>query len=455
MNRPAPRGGASRHCESLKAAKQSSRPLERLWIATSALPPRNDGVSGGKLYSETSGFIVSRIFRNRMEKKFRQDILKGLKRVVIKVGSSVISHQGPDKPPLVRGLSPEIVRHYAVKIKRIVDDGCEVILVSSGAIMAGRERLNLGRTHLTIPEKQACAAIGQSFLMHTYEEKFEEQGLKVAQILLSSDDLENRRRYLNAKHTIEALLERGVIPIINENDSVTVEEIKIGDNDTLSATVACLADAQMLIILSDVNGLYSEDPSLAAKRNEPPSDLVSHVAEITEAVEKRAGKSKNRLTVGGMYTKVLAAKKTMSFGIPTLIVNGLEDNVLEKVFSGEEVGTLFWSEREKIGNRKHWIAHTLKPAGSVVVDPGAKKALCESGKSLLPAGIVRVEGPFEFGNAVKIVDEEGREIGRGLVNYNSADVDRIKRMRSQEVRELFENNFYAEVIHRDDMVVFD
>lgn len=384
----------------------------------------------------------------------RQDILKGVKRVVIKIGSSVISNRDKGRSSLECGLSRDWVRHYARKISSIRDMGIDVVLVSSGAIMAGRERLEFGRADLTIPEKQACAAIGQSFLMHTYEKAFEKKEIKVAQILLSHDDLGNRKRYLNAKHTIEALLEKGVIPIINENDSVTVEEIKIGDNDSLSATVACLVDAQLLIILSDVDGLYDRDPSLKSSSGAEKAQLLSHVSRVNEDIEKIAGKSNNRLTVGGMVTKVLAAKKTMSFGIPALVVNGLDEKVIEKIFTGKEVGTLFWSGKGKIRDRKHWIAHTLKSAGTLTVDAGARKALVEGGKSLLPAGLVKVSGNFEFGNALTLVDESGIEIGRGLVNYNSRDLENIKGMKTSAVRSLMGKAFYEEVIHRDDLVIF-
>ena len=382
----------------------------------------------------------------------RQDILKNIKRVVIKIGSSVISNKDKGRSSLECGLSKDWVRHYARQIKLIQDKGYDVVLVSSGAIMAGRERLGLSRADLSIPEKQACAAIGQSFLIHTYEKAFEKKDIKVAQILLSHDDLGNRRRYLNAKHTIEALLERNVIPIINENDSVTVEEIKIGDNDTLSATVACLVDAQLLIILSDVEGLFNRDPSIKIKGEK--AELLSHVARVNDEIERTAGKSNNKLTVGGMYTKVIAAKKTMSFGIPTLVVNGLDEKVLENIFSGKDVGTLFWSGKGKIRDRKHWIAHTLKPAGTLVVDAGARKALIKRGKSLLPAGLIKVKGDFEFGKAVMIVDEEGKEIGRGLVNYNSSDLLRIKGMKTPAIKKMIGKSFYEEVIHRDDLVIF-
>jgi glutamate 5-kinase len=384
----------------------------------------------------------------------RKEILKNIKTVVIKIGSSVISNRDKCRSALECGLSKDWVRHYARKIKFIRDKGYNVVLVSSGAIMAGRERLEFGRADLTIPEKQACAAIGQSFLMHTYEKAFEKKELKVAQILLSHEDLKNRTRYLNAKHTIEALLEKGVVPIINENDSVTVEEIKIGDNDTLSATVACLVDAQLLIILSDVDGLYDRDPSLQEKSGTEKAQLISHIAKVNEDIERIAGKSNNRLTVGGMITKVLAAKKTMSFGIPTLVVNGLDEKVIENIFASKAVGTLFWSGKGKIRDRKHWIAHTLKPAGTLTIDEGARKALVERGKSLLPAGLIKVQGKFEFGNALTLLDESGKEIGRGLVNYSSRDLEQIKGMKTSAVRNLMGEAYYEEVIHRDDLVVF-
>jgi len=384
----------------------------------------------------------------------RQEILNGLELVVIKIGSSVISKKQEEKGKSIYRLDERRIRHFSRQVKRIVDSGRQVVLVSSGAIMAGRERLGLGGVHLSIPEKQACAAIGQSYLIHAYEKKFKPLGLKVAQMLLSSDDLANRRRYLNAKHTIEALLAYGVIPIINENDSVTVDEIKIGDNDTLSATVACLVDAGLLVILSDVAGLYSRDPTRQPK-NSPPPELIDRVSRVTPDIEKLAGKSGSQVTVGGMLTKVLAAKKTMSFGIPTLLVSGLDDAVLDRVARGESVGTLFWSGRGRIRDRKHWIAHTLKPMGRLTVDPGAVKALVEGGKSLLPAGVREVEGVFGFGNAVSVVDPSSREIARGLVNYDNEVLARIKGLKTSEVRKLVGTNFYEEVVHRDDLVVLD
>jgi len=388
-----------------------------------------------------------------MQKDVRKEILKGLKRIVIKVGSSIITKREKRNNEWANELNANNVRLLARTIRQIVDRNCEVVLVSSGAIMAGRERLDLHRADLSIPEKQACAAIGQSYLMHTYEKKFEKEGIKVAQILLGHDDLRNRKRFLNAKHTLEALLEHKVIPIINENDSVTIDEIKIGDNDTLSATVACLLNAQLLIILSDVDGLFSRDPSSKMREGDAPMKIIEHVDCITQKIEKLAGGSKSKVTVGGMYTKILAAKQTMSFGIPTLIVNGFDKSIAEKIYKGKSVGTLFWAGREKIKKRKHWIAHTLKPSGKIMIDSGAKKAILSQGKSLLPAGVIKVEGKFEFGNAVRILGEDGKEIARGLVNYNFRDLDSIMGMRTSEVKKIFEDNFYNEVIHRDDLTL--
>jgi len=388
-----------------------------------------------------------------MQKDARKEILKGLKRIVIKVGSSIITKREKRNNEWANELNANNVRLLARTIRQFVDRNCEVVLVSSGAIMAGRERLDLHRTDLSIPEKQACAAIGQSYLMHTYEKKFEKEGIKVAQILLGHDDLRNRKRFLNAKHTLEALLEHKVIPIINENDSVTIDEIKIGDNDTLSATVACLLNAQLLIILSDVDGLFSRDPSSKMREGDAPMKIIEHVDCITQKIEKLAGESKSKVTVGGMYTKILAAKQTMSFGIPTLIVNGFDKSIAEKIYKGKSVGTLFWAGREKIKKRKHWIAHTLKPSGKIMIDSGAKKAILSQGKSLLPAGVIKVEGKFEFGNAVRILGEDGKEIARGLVNYNFRDLDSIMGMRTSEVKKIFEDNFYNEVIHRDDLTL--
>jgi len=388
-----------------------------------------------------------------MHKDVRKEILKGLKRVVIKVGSSIITTREKRNNEWANELNANNVRLLARTIRQIVDRNCEVVLVSSGAIMAGRERLGLHRTDLSIPEKQACAAIGQSYLMHTYEKKFEKEGIKVAQILLGHDDLRNRKRFLNAKHTLEALLEHKVIPIINENDSVTIDEIKIGDNDTLSATVACLLNAQLLIILSDVDGLFSRDPSSKKREGGAPMKIIEHVDCITQKIENLAGGSKSKVTVGGMYTKILAAKQTMSFGIPTLIVNGFDKSIAEKIYKGKSVGTLFWAGREKIKKRKHWIAHTLKPSGKITIDSGAEKAILSRGKSLLPAGVIKVEGKFEFGNAVRILGEDGKEIARGLVNYNFRDLDSIMGMRTNAVKKIFKDNFYNEVIHRDDLTL--
>jgi glutamate 5-kinase len=384
----------------------------------------------------------------------RKDILKGLKRIVIKIGSSVIARKKPKLDDSVLELDEGTVSKISACVKRLIDNGYEVVLVSSGAVMAGRGRLDINAPRLSIPEKQACAAIGQSYLMRIYEKRFEKEGLKVAQILFDHHDLGDRKRYLNAKNTINTLLSHGVIPIINENDTVSVDEIKIGDNDTLAALSACLVDSQLLIILSDIDGLYSSDPSKQTTKNGAPPELIPFVENITSKILKLAGKSGgSHFTVGGMYTKVLAAKKTTSFGIPTIIMNGKNLKSLEKVTSGENVGTLFWLGKTKIKGRKHWIAHTLKSKGKIRIDAGAKKAIFSRGKSLLSAGIVEIQGDFEFGNAVSLLDESGKEFAVGLVNYNSRDLDKIKGLKTPAVREVLHERFYEEVIHRNDLVL--
>ena len=384
--------------------------------------------------------------------EIRRNILKGLKRIVIKIGSSVISDRNSNQEGLARGVCEETIRQLAIEIHHLMGRKYQITLVSSGAIMAGRNRLNLDHHHLTIPEKQACAAIGQSFLMRSYQKAFEKHQVQVAQILLGHHDLISRKRYLNAKNTLDTLMTHGVIPIVNENDTVSVDEIKIGDNDTLSANIACLMNAQLLIILSDVEGLFTGDPT-KPKRFGKKHQLIPLVTQITPELEHIAGGSTNRLTVGGMETKVLAAKKTMSFGIPTLLINGLNLSNLSKIFNGQSIGTLFWSGKVGIKNRKHWIAHTLKPSGSLIVDDGAKKAILNRGKSLLPAGVIRIEGKFQFGNSVRVYDCDMNELARGLVNYSSEDLDRIKGMKTVAARKIMGEEFYDEVIHRDDLVM--
>jgi glutamate 5-kinase len=383
----------------------------------------------------------------------RKEILKGLKRIVIKIGSSVIARQKPKLDDSVLELDEGTVSKISACVKRLIDNGYEVVLVSSGAVMAGRGRLDIKAPRLSIPEKQACAAIGQSYLMRIYEKRFEKEGLKVAQILFDHHDLGDRKRYLNAKNTINTLLSHGVIPIINENDTVSVDEIKIGDNDTLAALSACLVDSQLLIILSDIDGLYSSDPTKQISKNGTPPELIPFVGDITNKILKLAGKSGSHFTVGGMYTKVIAAKKTISFGIPTIIMNGKNLTFLEKITAGEDVGTLFWSGKSNIKSRKHWIAHTLKSKGKIQIDAGAKKAIFSRGKSLLSAGVVEIQGNFEFGNAVSLLDESGKEFAVGLVNYNSRDLDKIKGLKTSAVRAALHERFYEEVIHRNDLVL--
>ena len=382
----------------------------------------------------------------------RHQLLKKAQRVVIKVGTSVIARNNKEKK-LTCGLCQKSVERLADEVKRLIGKEYQIILVTSGAVMAGRSRLKFGHQHLSIPEKQACAAIGQSYLIKAYEKAFGRHGIQIAQILLGHHDLGSRKRYLNAKNTLDTLLAHHVVPIINENDTVSVDEIKIGDNDTLSADVACLIGADLLVILSDVEGLYTSDPLKSSRSGKKPK-LISLVSQVTPQLEYIAGKSKNKLAVGGMMTKVRAAKRTMSFGIGTMIVSGLNMGNLRALFKGDTIGTLFWSGKTKIKNRKYWIAHTLKPAGGIIIDKGARKAILEQGRSLLSAGIIQVEGRFDFGNSVQIFDEDRCELARGLVNYSSEDLDRIKGMKTTAVRKLLVSGFYEEVIHRNDLVVW-
>ena len=324
-----------------------------------------------------------------------------------------------------------------------------MLLTSSGAIAAGMARLGLSRRPQNIPEKQAAAAIGQSYLMWAYERSFSKRGCQVAQILLTQDEFSFRRRYLNARNTLFTLLEHRVIPIANENDGVAVEEIQVGDNDSLSATVACLAAADLLVVLSDVEGLYTADP-----RCEDGACLIPSVREISGDVLDAAGAAGSEVGTGGMRTKLMAAQKVMDFGIPMIIADGRDPRVLDDVLSGKERGTLFVPPRQKLAGRKHWILHSISPQGQITVDAGAVRALLEGGKSLLPAGITAARGDFSAGDAVKVVAPDGREVARGLINYGAADVTKIKGLRTDQVR-LVLGYAYDEVIHRDDLVLVE
>lgn len=361
-------------------------------------------------------------------------------RVVVKVGASSLTHANGKLNLLqLSRLSGELA---ALKNRNL-----EVILVSSGAIATGMGKMGLREKPKAMPEKQALAAIGQGLLMQAYEKEFAEFGMVVAQVLLTRDDLNHRERYLNARNTLLSLLRMGAIPIINENDTVAVEEIKFGENDTLAALVANLIDADLLILLSDIEGLYTGDP-----RKDSTATLIPMVKEITAAIEDLAGEPGSKLANGGMATKIKAAKIVCSSGIPMIVANGAKDNILIDIISGSNPGTLFIPRGNPLKSKKGWIAFASKPSGTIQVDSGAERAIVEKGKSLLPSGITAIEGEFSRGAVVSVRGKKG-EIARGIVNYSFQDIDRIRGRRSQDILDILGHKDDEEVIHRDNMTL--
>lgn len=371
----------------------------------------------------------------------RDELLKQAKRIVVKIGSSLIASRAS-------GLRPEQIERLAEEMAALRAGGREILIVSSGAIVSGITKLQLKEYPKSLPVKQAAAAVGQSRLMWAYEKSFERLGVKVAQILVTHHDLADRRRFLNARHTLTALIGFGVVPIINENDTVAVDEIRVGDNDTLASEVAHLIDADLLVILSDVDGLYTEDP-----RRNPSATLIALIPEITEEVERRAGVSSTFEGTGGMATKVRAAKKVGEYGVATLILNGEQAGLLPTVLAGGAGGSLFLPKERRLTSRKHWIAHTLRPKGTVRLDQGAVEALTQRGKSLLASGIVEVLGQFEAGDPINCVNPDGKEFAKGLVNFSSELLSRMKGLKTQEIQQQLGPQEYEEVVHRDNLVI--
>ncbi|MGH7770381.1 MAG: glutamate 5-kinase, partial [Candidatus Binatia bacterium] len=327
--------------------------------------------------------------------------------------------------------------------------GKELIIVSSGAVASGMTRLGLKEKPKTIPQKQALAAVGQIKLMALYEKYFSRFDKNVAQVLLTHEDLANRRRYINAKHTLLTLLDLSIIPVVNENDTVAVEEMKFGDNDHLSALVATLLEADLLVILSDVAGVYDRDP-----RRDSNAELISVIDNIKTAKTKLGGKSQSLYGTGGIVTKIDAAEKAAAAGIPTLIASGMEPEVLGKVFDPEEEsGTCVIPDGNRLANRKHWIAYNLKPAGEIVLDEGAVEALVHKGRSLLPSGLKNIHGSFGVGECVRCLDLQGREVARGLVNYSAQELEQIKGLHTSKIEKVLGYKVYDEIIHRDDLVL--
>ena len=374
-------------------------------------------------------------------KTIRKGMLRKTRRIVVKVGSSILASKD-------RGLHRTVFSHLAGEISSLKHQGYEVILVSSGAIAAGMEKLGFQRRPQTIAQKQAAAAVGQSRLMNVYESYFSRHQQTVAQVLLTHDDLSHRKRFINARGTLLALLKLGIVPIINENDTVAVDEIKVGDNDNLSALITNLIEADLLIILTDIDGLCDADP-----RYHPEARCIPLVEDIETGIEGIAGGTGDQWRVGGMATKIEAARKTSRFGIPTIIASGTREGILHQILGGKEVGTLILPNQTTLSSRKGWIAFHLKSKGEVVVDEGAKKAICQRGKSLLPSGVVKVNGSFDRGDAVSCLGPRGKEFARGLVNYNASELEKIKGLRSHQIEKALGFKYSDEVIHRDDLVV--
>lgn len=370
----------------------------------------------------------------------RKDILGHVKKVLIKIGSAVLT--GAD------GLDLDIIGQLTAEIARLQGQGYQIIIVTSGAIASGKHRMGITGPLRSIPQKQAAAAIGQGRLMRVYATAFGKHDLHCAQILLTMSDLTDRQRFLNIRNTLTTLVEWGVIPIINENDTVAVEEIKFGDNDNLAAMTANLIETHLVINLTSTAGLYNRNPTACDN-----AELIPLVAACTEEIEAMATDDTSSGGRGGMKSKVFAAKKVTACGIPYIIAPGREPDVLAAIFAGEEKGTLFLPTGGHLKSRKHWIAFTLRSRGRLYLDAGAQKALLEDGKSLLPSGIIRTEGNFSVGDAVTCVDQAGTPLATGLVNYSAADIDRIKGLKTSEVEQVLGYKDYDEVIHRDNLAV--
>ena len=365
------------------------------------------------------------------------------KRLVVKVGSAVLS-------------KGDIALHQAT-LERICrelvwlrKEGRQVVLVSSGAILAGMGRLGLTERPGSIPLKQAAAAVGQSLLMRHYEEAFAPYGQRLGQLLLTQEDFRSRCRYLNARNTLFTLLHLDVLPIINENDTVAVEEIKFGDNDHLSALVATLLGADLLVILTDLDGLYTADP-----RRDLNATLVHEVPRRSTGLHFWADESGTGLGTGGMVTKVKAARAAAAAGVPTIIANGLVEGILGRIVRGDAVGTIFQASASRMRSRKRWLAFATERRGRITVDAGAKEALIRNGKSLLPSGVVSVDGWFEGGEVVSLCDIDGLEFARGVANYDAEQVERIRGIRSDQIEDALGAKPFDEVVHRDNLVILE
>jgi len=376
-----------------------------------------------------------------MTAKLPTSVVASARRLVVKVGSSLVTNDG-------RGIDHDAVARWAEEIAALKLAAKEVVLVSSGAIVEGMKRLGWSVRPSAMHELQAAAAVGQMGLVQAYEAAFSRFGLHTAQILLTHEDLSDRRRYLNARSTLRTLIGLGVIPVINENDTVTTDEIRLGDNDTLGALVTNLIEADVLVLLTDQEGLYTADP-----RHSPAATLVRSARAGDPSLESMAGGAASTLSRGGMLTKVLAGKRAARSGASTVIASGRETNVLARLAAGEEIGTVLIAETLSLAARKQWLADHLRLAGRVTLDQGAIRAVLRDGKSLLPIGVISCEGQFDRGEVVGCFDEQGREVARGLVNYSAQETARILRKPSSAIHSILGYVDEDELIHRDNMVV--
>ncbi len=368
-------------------------------------------------------------------------LVAGTRRLVVKIGSSLVTNDG-------RGLDHEAIARWAAQMATLREAGAELVLVTSGAIAAGMQRLNWSRRPQAIHELQAAAAVGQMGLVQAWESAFAQHAMRTAQVLLTHDDLADRRRYLNARSTLRTLIELAVVPIVNENDTVTTDEIRLGDNDTLGALVANLIEADVLVLLTDQPGLFTADP-----RKDAAAVAVRHGRAGDPALEAMAGGTGSAIGRGGMLTKVLAAKRAARSGAHTVIASGREADVLTRLASGEAVGTHLRADTPTLAARKQWLADHVQIAGRLTLDEGAVRALTKDGKSLLPIGVVAVGGRFERGEVVGCFTHDGREVARGLVNYSADDAARIVRRPSSEIAALLGYVDEPELIHRDNLVL--
>lgn len=369
-----------------------------------------------------------------------RDTLQQKRRIVVKVGSSTLTHA-------TGKLNYHRIERLVRDIADLANQGKEMVLVSSGAVSAGMGPLGLTKRPKTIRKKQAVAAVGQGVLLHTYEKMFREYGQTVGQVLLTRLDAEDRKKFINSRNTLLTMVSMGVIPIINENDVVTIDELKIGDNDTLSAMVSSIIDADLLIILSDIDGLYTANPQTHAD-----AKIIPLVKEIDKHYYDIAGGAGSSIGTGGMYTKIQAASMATAAGVDMVIASGSQDGILQAICQGDDVGTLFLAKDSNIHSKKRWLLSGSKPAGTIVVDKGCRNAIIDRGSSLLPVGITEVEGQFHEGDIVNVL-YDGIVIARGIVNYNSANIELIKGHQTDELASLLgHGGVYEEVMHRDNLV---